>query len=79
MLGEGLCPNRHGWTFCPTRARPSWIIRGACPLHDLMEVRMEEEEKKEEGKNTCECDNIRKCDNICECNTKFFVKKHSRR
>jgi hypothetical protein len=29
-----LCPSRHGWTFCPERARPSWIIRGACPLHD---------------------------------------------
>jgi hypothetical protein len=25
------------------RARPSWIIRGACPLHDLMEVRIGEE------------------------------------
>jgi hypothetical protein len=34
-----ICPTQRGWTFCPARARPSWIIRGACPLHDLMEVR----------------------------------------
>jgi hypothetical protein len=36
------CPTRHGWTICPARARPSWIIRGACPLHDH-EVRIKEE------------------------------------
>jgi hypothetical protein len=34
----------HG-TLCPARARPSWIIRGACPLHDLKEVRKELEVK----------------------------------
>jgi hypothetical protein len=28
-------PSQRGWTFCPARARPSWIIRGACPLHYL--------------------------------------------
>jgi hypothetical protein len=33
------CPTRRGWTICPARARPSWIIRGACPLHNL-EVRI---------------------------------------
>jgi hypothetical protein len=32
------CPTRRGWTTCPARARPSWIIRGACPFHDLEEV-----------------------------------------
>jgi hypothetical protein len=26
-----------------------------------------EEEKKEEGKNICECYNVCECDNICEC------------
>jgi hypothetical protein len=36
---------RRGWTFCPARARPSWIIRGACPLHDLEEVGKGGEEK----------------------------------
>jgi hypothetical protein len=39
LLGLGLCPSRRGWGICPARARPSWIIRGACPLHDLTEVR----------------------------------------
>jgi hypothetical protein len=34
-----VCPARRRWTFCPARARPSWIVRGACPLHDLMETR----------------------------------------
>jgi hypothetical protein len=38
LSGAGYCPNRRGWTHCPARARPSWIIRGACPLHDLKEV-----------------------------------------
>jgi hypothetical protein len=32
------CPTRRGWTTCPALARPSCIIRGACPLHDLKEV-----------------------------------------
>jgi hypothetical protein len=31
------------------RARPSWIIRGACPLHDLMEVREQGKKKKRKG------------------------------
>jgi hypothetical protein len=31
----------------PARARPSWTIGGACPLHDLKEVRIR---KKQEVK-----------------------------
>jgi hypothetical protein len=34
-----FCPSRRGWGICPARARPSWIIRGACPLHDPTGVR----------------------------------------
>jgi hypothetical protein len=30
-----FCPTRRGWTFCPAGARPFWIKRGECPLHDL--------------------------------------------
>jgi hypothetical protein len=30
-----FCPTRRSWTFCPARARPFWIKRGACLLHDL--------------------------------------------
>jgi hypothetical protein len=38
LLGAAHGPTRRGWTSCPAQARPSWIIRGVCPLHDLMEV-----------------------------------------
>jgi hypothetical protein len=38
LLGAGYCPTRRGWTLFPARARPFWIKRGACPLHDLEEV-----------------------------------------
>jgi hypothetical protein len=48
LLGVRLCPSRRSWTICPARARPSWTIRGACPLHDLMEVLMEEEKNEED-------------------------------
>jgi hypothetical protein len=46
LLGAGYCPTRRGWTHCPARAGPSWIIRGACPLHNLMEVGNRGREKK---------------------------------
>jgi hypothetical protein len=38
LLGAAHGPTRRGWTSCPARARPSWVMRGACPLHNLMEV-----------------------------------------
>jgi hypothetical protein len=39
---------------CPhsARARPSWIIRGACPMHDLMEVQMGEENGRKRNRKT---------------------------
>jgi hypothetical protein len=46
LSGSGICPSRRGWGICPARARPSWIIRGACPLHDLMEVKVEDEKRR---------------------------------
>jgi hypothetical protein len=45
LLGVAHGPSRRGWTLCPARARPSCIIRGACPLHDLEEVREKGEVK----------------------------------
>jgi hypothetical protein len=46
LLSAELCLTWRGWTFCPARARPSWIMRGACPLHDLKEVRKWEENRR---------------------------------
>jgi hypothetical protein len=46
---ERGCPSRRGWTIYPARAPPSWIIRGACPLHNLMEVKKEEVKNEEEA------------------------------
>jgi hypothetical protein len=40
------CPLSARLGFRPARARPSWIIRGVCPLHDLMEVQMGEEYRR---------------------------------
>jgi hypothetical protein len=51
LLRSEFGPSRRGWTFCPARARPSWIIRGACRLHDLEEVRKWEEKKRKEKEN----------------------------
>jgi hypothetical protein len=48
MLGVAYGPTRGGWTSFPAGARPSWIMRGAYPLHDLMEVR-EKGKKKRKG------------------------------
>jgi hypothetical protein len=56
LLSVAHGPTRRGWTSCPAGARPFWIKREACPLHDLKEVRSEE--KKEQGeKHACECGN----------------------
>jgi hypothetical protein len=38
LLGAAHGLTRRGWTSCPTRARPSWVMRGACLLHNLIEV-----------------------------------------
>jgi hypothetical protein len=38
LLGVAHGPTLSGWTLCPAQARSSWIIRGACPLHDFEEV-----------------------------------------
>jgi hypothetical protein len=38
LSGAGFCSTWRGWTLCPARARPFWIKRGACPLHDLKKV-----------------------------------------
>jgi hypothetical protein len=53
LLSHEYCRTRRGWTYCPARARPSWIIRGACPLHDLNEVgtRGKRKEKQEEHRS----------------------------
>jgi hypothetical protein len=56
LSGSGVCPSRRGWGICPVRARPSWIIRGTCPLHDLMEVRIKEETG---GQSDKKCDKLR--------------------
>jgi hypothetical protein len=50
LSSEESCPTRHGWTICPARERPFWIIRGACPLHDLEEVRKREENVRKKKK-----------------------------
>jgi hypothetical protein len=53
----------------PARARPSWIIRGACPLLDLMEVRKlgcecgatsRQDLKRKKTKSFTECKNPQK-------------------
>jgi hypothetical protein len=38
LSSEESCPTQRGWSFCPARAPPFLIKRGACPLHDLEEV-----------------------------------------
>jgi hypothetical protein len=56
LLRSEFGPSRRGWTFCPARARPSWIIRGAFPLHDLEKVRKwEEKSRKTRKKQKCLC------------------------
>jgi hypothetical protein len=53
LWSKEYCPTRRGWTFCPARERPFWIIREACPLHALEEVRNAEgkcEENKKKKK-----------------------------
>jgi hypothetical protein len=48
LLSHEYCRTRRGWTYCPARVRPSWIIRGACSLHDLDEVGTREKKKRKE-------------------------------
>jgi hypothetical protein len=71
MLSEELCLARRGRTFCPARARPSWIIRGACPLHDLDEVGTREKEKT---RRTQKCDrHFARRHTPCECDRHYFL------
>jgi hypothetical protein len=48
LSGLGFRPSRRGWGVCPARVRPSWCMRGACPLHDLTEVNVEGKKKNKE-------------------------------